>query len=91
MGDLLIKGIMFDLDGTLGDTLPLCIVSFQKTLEVITGRKYTKEEVIRHFGKTEEGILQSLVPDKWEKAFDTYLEIYNKNHHICSDVFDRYF
>lgn len=83
-----IKAIIFDLDGTLADTLPLCIKSFQQTFEEVMGIKYPKSEIVKYFGQTEEGIVKSLAPDNWQECLDTYVRIYTENHHLCPVTFD---
>lgn len=83
-----IKGIIFDLDGTLADTLPLCIKSFQLAFEEITGIKYPESRIIQFFGQTEEGITKSIEPDRWQECFDAYIRIYKENHHLCPAIFD---
>ena len=86
MNDL--KAIIFDLDGTLADTLPLCIKAFQLALEEATGIHYPENRIKQHFGQTEEGITKSLVPDKWQECLDSYIRIYTENHHLCPSTFD---
>lgn len=83
-----IKGLIFDLDGTLADTLPLCVKSFQIAFEEVTGIKYPEEHIIQYFGQTEEGITKSIAPDRWEECLDSYVKIYTKNHHLCPTTFD---
>ena len=34
----MLKGIIFDMDGTLGDTLQLCIKAYQGSVQELTGR-----------------------------------------------------
>lgn len=83
-----IKAIIFDLDGTLADTLPLCIKSFQLAFEEVTGIKHHENTVTQFFGQTEEGIVKSIAPDKWQECLDTYVRIYTENHHLCPSTFD---
>lgn len=83
-----IKAIIFDLDGTLADTLPLCIKSFQLAFEEITGIKHPESTITNFFGQTEEGITKSIAPDKWKECFDAYIRIYKENHHLCPYIFD---
>jgi pyrophosphatase PpaX len=83
-----LKAIIFDLDGTLADTLPLCIKSFQLTFEEVLGIKYPDSEIIKYFGQTEEGITKSIAPDRWQECLETYVRIYTENHHLCPSTFD---
>ena len=59
-------GLIFDLDGTLTDTLPVALAAFREAVRVYSDRSYTDEEIVARFGPTEEGMLQRLVPDRWE-------------------------
>lgn len=83
-----LKAIIFDLDGTLADTLPLCIKSFQLAFEEITGIKYPENTITQFFGQTEEGITKSIEPDRWEECFYAYIRIYKENHHLCPAIFE---
>lgn len=83
-----IKGVIFDFDGTLADTLPICILSFQQAFENILKKTFTKEEIIKYFGQTEEGITQAIAKDKWELCFQEYLNVYSQNHSLCPNLFD---
>jgi phosphoglycolate phosphatase/pyrophosphatase PpaX len=83
-----IKAIIFDLDGTLADTLPLCIKSFQLAFKEITGIKHPESTITRFFGQTEEGITKSIAPDRWEDCFNAYIRIYKNNHHLCPAIFE---
>ncbi|QBD78429.1 hypothetical protein EPA93_21495 [Ktedonosporobacter rubrisoli] len=82
-----IKGILFDLDGTLANTIPLCIKSYRLVWQELQGNILTDEEITSHFGLTEDGIFQKTMPDRWELAFKLYLETYEKLHHECAEPF----
>lgn len=82
------KGIIFDLDGTLADTLPLCLVSFQDAVEKVAGTRPSKEAVETFWGYSEIGIVKNLCPDNWQKCFDVFLEIYQEKHSMCCELFD---
>jgi pyrophosphatase PpaX len=75
-----IEGFIFDLDGTLGNTLPVCYAAFRHVFAEYLGRQYTDAEVAALFGPSEEGILQKLIPDRWESGMQAYLEAYERVH-----------
>jgi len=81
------RGIIFDLDGTLADTLPLCLVSFQDAVEQVSGKRPTKESVEAFWGYSEIGIVKKLYPQDWEHCFKVFLDIYQKNHKMCCELF----
>ena len=56
-----LKAIIFDLDGTLGDTLPLCVEAYRRCTAELTGRRPSAEEVTRHFGISDRGVLGALL------------------------------
>ena len=73
-----LDGVIFDLDGTLGDTLPVCFAAFRRALEGFSGRHYTDEEIAALFGPSEEGMIRRLVPDRWQACLEVYLAAYEE-------------
>lgn len=82
-----IKGILFDLDGTLANTIPLCITAYRQTFEPFLGREVKDEEITAHFGLSEEGIIQRVIPAHVEEGLRLYHDIYEKLHTECSEPF----
>lgn len=82
-----IKGMLFDLDGTLANTLPLCIKVYKTAFERYTGRSFSDHEVTAHFGLSEAGIFQRVVPEHWEEGLQYYHELYEKWHDQCQAPF----
>lgn len=83
-----IKGIIFDLDGTLANTLPVCCAAFRPVLHDITGRAYSDPEIMALFGPNEEGILQQIAGDDWQQAHQRFLAEYEAHHDACRATFD---
>ncbi|HKG08370.1 MAG TPA: HAD family hydrolase [Pedobacter sp.] len=83
-----IKAVIFDLDGTLGNTLPLCISAFRKSIEPLINKTLSDEEIIATFGPSEEGTIMALVPEHYEQGISSYLEFYKQLHTICPVPFD---
>jgi phosphoglycolate phosphatase/pyrophosphatase PpaX len=82
-----IKGIIFDLDGTLANTLPLCIRAFRQSVEPLALRPVSDEEIIATFGPSEEGTIMSLIPDHYEEGIVNYLQFYETLHDLCPEPF----
>lgn len=81
--------LIFDLDGTLGDTLPLCISAFRLALEPRLGRTLRTAEIVAHFGPSEEGTLRALAPESHEEAcLADYLAWYRCLHRDFPAPFD---
>jgi phosphoglycolate phosphatase/pyrophosphatase PpaX len=67
---------LFDLDGTLGNTLPLCIAAFREALEPLAKRPLSDGEIMATFGPTEEGTVSALAPEHVDEGVARYLEAY---------------
>ncbi|MFC0212942.1 HAD family hydrolase [Paenibacillus chartarius] len=84
----MLKLIIFDLDGTIGNTLPLCIAAFKRSIEPLAGRSLSNQEIIDTFGPSEEGTVNALIPDKYEQGIAAYLDHYRELHGMCAEPFD---
>lgn len=85
----MIKLVAFDLDGTIGDTIPLCIKAFKMAVEPYTQHELSEEDIIQAFGLNEEGMIKQVVPDNnWEAALNDFYTIYKKMHDLCPQPFD---
>jgi phosphoglycolate phosphatase-like HAD superfamily hydrolase len=83
-----IQAVIFDMDGTLGDTLPVVDQAFQDTLLRFTGRHFTPEEIHAHFGPSEDGMLRALVrPADFDAALDCYFQRYAELHRAINQPF----
>lgn len=71
-----IKSVLFDLDGTLCDTLPLHIEAFQLVTAEFTGEAFSPASITAHFGKTEEGIMAGLIPQHMPAAYQRYCQVF---------------
>lgn len=83
----MIKAVIFDLDGTIADTLPLCIAAFKKSIEPLLGKTISEEEIIATFGPSEEGTIRRLIPMHEQAGVDAYLQHYEELHYTCPASF----
>lgn len=72
------QNLIFDLDGTLGDSLPICIAAFQEAVEPFIKTKLPESEITRYFGISEEGIISTLLPNNVNDGLAYFWECYNK-------------
>lgn len=83
------KCILFDLDGTIGNTLPLCIAAFRKSVQPFLKKTLSDEDIINRFGPTEGGTIRSMVPNHYDEALQSYLDHYQRLHVDYREPFDR--
>lgn len=85
----MIKLVAFDLDGTIGDTIPLCIKAFKIAAEPHTGHEISEEDIIQTFGLDEEGMMKQIVGNNnWEVALIDFYAIYKRMHISCPQPFE---
>ena len=82
-----LAGAIFDLDGTLADTLPACYAAFRAACEGVGGPAYTNEQIRGLFGPSEEGMLQRALSERWEEGLTILLAAYQQHLGTCGGVF----
>lgn len=79
----MLKAVLFDMDGTLGDTLPLCVEAYRQCTAEHTGRTPSEEEVVSYFGLSDRGVLAGLLgmpPDDPALPIDRFVAAYERLH-----------
>lgn len=84
----MIKAVIFDFDGTIADTVPLCIAAFRKAIGPFMDRRLADEEIIATFGPSEEGTVMALIPEFYDQGLKNYLIHYKELHPMCPAPFD---
>ena len=86
----MIKLVAFDLDGTIGNTLPMCIQAFKKAIQPYIGHELSDEEVIHTFGLNEEGMIGCVVDEPYrQQALHDFYVIYKALHQeMCPTPFE---
>lgn len=76
------KTVLFDFDGTVANTLPLCIHGFKSVFKKYDNRSIDTKGIIAMFGPTDDEMIrknlehQGVVPE----AIDFYYQIYTDEH-----------
>lgn len=86
----MIKLVAFDLDGTIGDTLPMCIQAFKKATQPYAGHELSDEEVVQTFGLNEEGMIKCVVDEAYrQQALRDFYVVYEALHkEMCPRPFE---
>lgn len=85
----MIKLVAFDLDGTIGDTIPMCLKALKKAVTpYVTLNDVSENDILETFGLNEKGMIKKLVGYNWENALDDFYVIYEQMHIMCPRPFD---
>lgn len=75
------KAIIFDFDGTLADTLPVCFYAFQSVFKEFDDIEVSSDEIKSMFGPSETGIIrENLKNSNKDQAIDMYYQKYREKH-----------
>ncbi|WP_164669975.1 HAD family hydrolase [Virgibacillus doumboii] len=75
------KAIIFDFDGTLANTLPICSYAFQKVFKEFDNKNLSLDGIKAMFGPSETGIIRkNLTNVNKEQAIELYYKAYSENH-----------
>lgn len=75
------QAVIFDFDGTLANTLPICYYAFQNVFKVYDNKELSSEEIKAMFGPSETGIIkENLINLNKKEAIELYYEKYLENH-----------
>lgn len=83
-----IKAIIFDFDGTLADTIPLCIASFRDSVEPFVQRSLSDAEIIAAFGPDERGTIEKFTDKNVDEATKHFMASYTSHHDDYAKVFE---
>lgn len=79
--NLLARGtVLFDLDGTIADTVPLIIASFKRTVSELLGWEPTVDQCREWIGRSLRETFEGLAPGRSDELIAHYLEWNLANH-----------
>lgn len=83
----MIKVVAFDFDGTIADTIPMCIETLKKSVSPYAGHDLTNHEILQTFGLNETGMVKAVIKDNWKSALQDFYFYYEKMHDSCMEPF----
>jgi phosphoglycolate phosphatase-like HAD superfamily hydrolase len=84
-----LDALLFDVDGTLADSLPLCYEAIRAALRPYRRGALGDVEIHAMFGPSEEGIVRARVPrDEGDSAYARFLAVYHTSHDRTVGRFD---
>ena len=82
------KAVVFDLDGTLVDSVELIIISFQHAIREVLGREVSREESIAWVGRPLREQMERFSPEHAEELVDVYREFNHREHDRMLKLYD---
>ncbi|WP_419393878.1 HAD family hydrolase [Cytobacillus praedii] len=77
----MLKAIIFDFDGTIADTLPVCFYAFQAVFKDFDNMECTNDEIKAMFGPSETGIIiKNLQNKNHYQAIEHFYKKYDEGH-----------
>ena len=74
------RAVVFDLDGTVVDSVELIIVSFQHAIREVLGREISREESISWVGMPLREQMERFSPGHADELVETYREFNHREH-----------
>jgi HAD superfamily hydrolase (TIGR01509 family) len=76
----MLRGIVFDLDGTLVDSLSVTFDAFNYGLTQMGGKAHTPQEIMHYFGTGEDEIFAAILGrDKAASAYEAFQSYFDQN------------
>ncbi len=74
------RAVVFDLDGTVVDSVELIIVSFQHAMREVLGREISREDAIAWVGRPLKEQMELFSPEHADELVEVYREFNHREH-----------
>ncbi len=82
------KAVVFDLDGTLVDSVELITISFQHAIREVLGREASREEAMQHVGTPLREQMVRISPEHADELVAVYREFNHREHDRMLKLYD---
>lgn len=82
------EAVVFDLDGTIVDSVELIIVSFQHAMREVLGREVTREESVAYVGRPLREQMMIFSPEHVDELVASYQEFNHREHDRMLTLYD---
>ena len=82
------KAVVFDLDGTVVDSVELIILSFQHAIRTVLGREISREDSIAWVGRPLREQMERFSPEHADELVDVYREWNHREHDRMLKLYD---
>jgi pyrophosphatase PpaX len=88
MGEPIDRAVVFDLDGTVVDSVELIIISFQHAIREVLGKEISREESITWVGRPLREQMEMFSPEQAEQLVEAYREFNHREHDRMLKLYD---
>lgn len=82
------QAVVFDLDGTIVDSVELIVISFQHAMREVLGREVDREEAIAHVGRPLREQMMAFSPEHADELVASYREFNHREHDRMLTLYD---
>lgn len=82
------EAVVFDLDGTLVDSVELIALSFQHAIREVLGREASREEAMQHVGTPLREQMVRISPEQADELVAVYREFNHREHDRMLKLYD---
>jgi len=81
-------GVLWDLDGTIVDSVELIVISFKHAMREVLGREVSREEAIAYVGRPLREQMVAFSPERADELVASYREFNHREHDRMLRLYD---